>query len=140
MGSIGNRQTVTIIIDLYLIFNPLFCRANSLHTLHTNEQVWYSVVAMPSDKVLQFERQVAQLLLTKLEHLQITQDRAAEISHYILTTFPEDLSDKAFQIQYQHLENKFTELSPLFHQLVANRDKAKTQQLLSNIQSSLKNT
>ena len=58
----------------------------------------------------QVEKEIAQLLLTKLEHLDISLERVSQIARFVLQTLPEDLTDEQVQEIIPKLDDEFYEL------------------------------
>jgi len=66
--------------------------------------------------LLQLEKEIALLLLDKLEDLEITPERAAQIARFILHSLPDGINDEQISAIIPKLDDTFTELSGIVHQ------------------------
>ena len=66
---------------------------------------------MISQRLSQLEKEIALLLIEKLEHQQITLERAAEISRFIIISLPDNLTDKQVDDILPTLDDHFIELA-----------------------------
>lgn len=89
---------------------------------------------MSSVKVFEIEKEIARLLIDKLEHLEITPNRASEIARFTLSTLPEDLTDDQLEKIIPSLDDRYYELAGIVHQHLnkyENINKEETQQKAS---------
>ncbi|OGK21530.1 hypothetical protein A3C23_04805 [Candidatus Roizmanbacteria bacterium RIFCSPHIGHO2_02_FULL_37_13b] len=70
---------------------------------------------MTSQKLYDLETDVASLLLDRLEKEQITLQRAAQISKYILRALPDTITDEQIDKILPILDDEFVELSNIVH-------------------------
>ena len=63
----------------------------------------------------QIENEIARLLEEKLDKLEITPERATEISRFVLKTLPPNLTDAQVQAIIPSLDDHFTELASIVH-------------------------
>lgn len=68
---------------------------------------------MPSQKLVLLETEIATLLLKKLEHLEITPQRAAEIAKFTLAALPENLTDEQVDKIIPSLDDRYFELAEI---------------------------
>ena len=61
------------------------------------------------------EREIAELLLNKLEHLEITPKRASQIARFVLNTLPDGMTNKDTQRLLPELDDEFFELSEIVY-------------------------
>lgn len=59
----------------------------------------------------QVEQEIANLLLNRLEHMQITPERAAQIARFVVKTIPQQMTDKQMMGIVSHLDDEFVELA-----------------------------
>ncbi|MBI2593131.1 hypothetical protein HYW44_00615 [Candidatus Daviesbacteria bacterium] len=71
---------------------------------------------MISPKLYQLQKDIASLLLDKLEKDQITIERAAQISKYVLQALPDNLTDEQIDKILPSLDDHFVELAGVVHQ------------------------
>ena len=65
--------------------------------------------------LLEVEKEIAELLLTKLEHLEISLERASQIARFSLNTLPEGLTDEQVMQIIPKLDDEFFELSEIVY-------------------------
>lgn len=65
--------------------------------------------------LFKLEQDIAKLLLTKLEHFEITFERASQIAKFILSHLPEDLTDEQVIQILPTLDDEFIELASIVH-------------------------
>lgn len=65
--------------------------------------------------LFQLEQDLANLILTKLEHLDITFERASQIAKFILIQLPENLTDEEVLKIIPTLDDEFTELAEIVY-------------------------
>lgn len=70
---------------------------------------------MISQKLYQLEKDIASLLLDKLEKDQITLERAAQISKYVLQALPDNITDEEIYHILPYLDDHFIELAAVIH-------------------------
>ena len=70
---------------------------------------------MVSSKLYLLEKDIATFLLDKLENKNMTIERAAEISRYVIKSLPDNLTDKQIDNILPGLDDKFVELTSLVH-------------------------
>lgn len=63
--------------------------------------------------LFQLEQDLANLILTKLEYLDITFERASQIAKFILIQLPENLTDEEVMQIIPTLDDEFTELAEI---------------------------
>lgn len=70
---------------------------------------------MPSQTRDILEKEIATLLLDKLEHMQITPERAAQIARFAIKSLPDTLTDKQATKLIPSLDDTFFELAAVVH-------------------------
>lgn len=70
---------------------------------------------MTSQKLFKLEQEIANLVLDKLEHLEITPERASQIAKFVITSLPENLTDDQIEKVIPNLDEKFWELAEIVH-------------------------
>lgn len=70
---------------------------------------------MASQELFKLEKDIALLLLNRLEHLQMTEERAGEIARFTLQALPENLTDEQVRKILPSLDDKFFELAEIVH-------------------------
>ncbi len=73
---------------------------------------------MISQKLYQLEKEIAAFLLDKLEHEEITLEKAAVIARYVLKALPDNLSDEQIDRIIPTLDDTFVELAAVVHKHV----------------------
>jgi len=68
----------------------------------TNNSLWFQV-----------EQEIANLLIDKLEHVQITPERAAQIARFIVKSIPTQMTDQQMLDIIPHLDDEFFELAAI---------------------------
>ena len=66
---------------------------------------------MKSELLFELEKEIAGLLLEKLEKMEITPERASRISKFVLSFLPENLTDEQVKNLIPKLDDQFFELS-----------------------------
>lgn len=64
------------------------------------------------------EKDVSELLLKKLEHLDISPQRASQIAKFVLTKLPENLTDEQTMQIIPSLDDEFYELSEVVNKYI----------------------
>lgn len=70
---------------------------------------------MISHKLFSLERDIAEFLLNKLEHKEMTLGKAAEISRFVIKNLPDNLTDEQIDKILPSLDDRFIELTSLVH-------------------------
>lgn len=65
--------------------------------------------------VLEIEKEIAELLLDKLEHNDLTLERASQIAKFILQSLPENLSNDQVKKIIPKLDDQFFELADIVY-------------------------
>lgn len=84
---------------------------------------------MASQELQKLEKDIAVLLLDKLEHLQITLQRAGEISRFVISVLPDTLTDEQVKKIIPSLDDKFFELAEVVHKYLKKYEEAEKTQL-----------
>lgn len=66
---------------------------------------------MVSQKLNKLELEIAQLLLDKLEHLEVTPEQVSQIAKFTLQALPDNLSDEQIDNIIPSLDDHYTELA-----------------------------
>lgn len=95
---------------------------------------------MDKDKTLLFqvEKEIAQLILTKLEHFEITLERASQIAKFILAYLPENTTDEQVEQIIPSLDDEFTELAGVVHKHLSNYEEKYKNDAIKNVQELIK--
>lgn len=65
--------------------------------------------------LFQLEQDIANLLLDKLEHFELTFERAAAIAKFVLAHLPDNLTDEQVKQIIPSLDDEFIELAGVVH-------------------------
>lgn len=65
--------------------------------------------------LFKLEQDIAKLLLDKLEHFEISFERASQIAKFILSHLPENLTDDQVRKILPSLDDEFVELVGIVH-------------------------
>lgn len=65
-----------------------------------------------------FERDVAQFLLSKLDNQSITFERASQIAQFVLNNLPSTLTIAQFRVLLPKLDDKFIELTEIVNMYI----------------------
>ena len=77
-----------------------------------------------SKLLFQLERDIATLLIDRLEHLELTLDRASQIAQFILAHLPDSLTDEQVLQIIPSLDDRFYELAGIVYKyLLSYEDK-----------------
>lgn len=69
----------------------------------------------PTGLLEEVEREIAELLLDKLEHQGLTLERASQIAKFVLQTLPENLSEGQVKELIPKLDDQFFELADVVY-------------------------
>lgn len=84
------------------------------------------------------EQDIAKLLLTKLEHFDITFERASQIAKFILAHLPENLTNEQLMQIIPSLDDDFTELAGVVHKYMNEYEEKYKDQLTHEIEDLMK--
>lgn len=84
----------------------------------------------PDRLVISLEKDIANLLLTKLEHEEMTLERASLIAKFVLAHLPETLTNEQLKQVLPLLDDEFIELAGLVH-LYMNKYEEKTKKKIT---------
>ena len=96
---------------------------------------------MPSEKnnlLFQVEQEIAQLLLIKLEHFDISLDRASQIAKFILAHLPDNLTDEQVAQIIPSLDDKFTELAGIVYKHILDYEEKYKDNALKDVRDLIK--
>jgi len=65
--------------------------------------------------LIKLKQEIALLILDKLENVEITPERAAQIAKFVLKNFPENLTDEQVRVIIPKLGDQFHELVGVVH-------------------------
>ncbi len=65
--------------------------------------------------LFELEKEIARMLLVKLEHLDISLERASAIARFVLAHLPDDFTDEQVEKIIPSLDDEFWELSEIVH-------------------------
>jgi hypothetical protein len=88
--------------------------------------------------LFQVEQEIAKLLLTKLEHFEITFERAAQIAKFILAHLSENLTDAQIMQIIPSLDDEFTELAGVVHKHLLDYEEKHKEDVIKNAQDLVK--
>ena len=93
-----------------------------------------------SDLINKLEKEIAELLLTKLEHLDIPLDRASAIAKFTLKSLPDGLTDDQVRQIIPKLDDEFVELADIVYKhMVEFEEKYKKPVVLDEVNELVKN-
>ncbi len=87
--------------------------------------------------LFEIEQEVAKLLLTKLEKLNITLEKASQISEFILAHLPENLNDEQIRQIIPSLDDEFVELSSIVYKHLTEYEQKYKEEKIKNIRELL---
>lgn len=90
-------------------------------------------IYMQNTKIEDFERKVAIMLLTELQALHITPERAAHMAKDVLAALPDNISEEEFTAHLHELQNKYKEIVPLVLESVSEIDKEQSTKLIDKV-------
>ncbi|KKS97613.1 MAG: hypothetical protein UV73_C0007G0056 [Candidatus Gottesmanbacteria bacterium GW2011_GWA2_43_14] len=70
---------------------------------------------MPILSLVNLEKEIADLILDKLEHLEITPVRASQIAKFALSVLPDSLTEEQITTVIPKLDDNFYELAAVVH-------------------------
>lgn len=88
--------------------------------------------------LFQLEKDIAKLLLTKLEHFEISFERASQIAKFILAHLPDNLSNDQVAQIIPSLDDEFTELAGIVHKHMLNYEEKYKNEVVENVQDLIK--
>ncbi|MDO9028200.1 MAG: hypothetical protein Q7U68_04995, partial [Candidatus Roizmanbacteria bacterium] len=86
----------------------------------------------------QLEQGVAKLLLTRLEHFDITLERASQIAKFSLAHLPENLTDEQVMKIIPSLDDEFIELAEIVYKHMSNYEEKYKNEAIKNVQDLIK--
>jgi hypothetical protein len=92
-----------------------------------------------STLLLQLEKDVATMLLTKLENRDLTFERASQIAKFILAHLPENMPDDQLEKIVPSLDDKFVELADIVDKYLMEFEQKEGETLSREISELLKN-
>ena len=91
-----------------------------------------------SPLLLEVEKEIAQLLLEKLEHFDISLERASQIARFVLNTLPADLTDNQVRQIIPSLDDEFFELSEIVYKHMKDYEEEYKPFVLSEVRELIK--
>jgi len=88
--------------------------------------------------LFQFEQDIAKLLLTKIEHFEISLERASQIAKFILAHLPDNLTDEQVLQIIPSLDDEFTELAGIVHKHILNYEEKYKNDVVKNVNDLIK--
>ncbi|OGK42702.1 hypothetical protein A3A74_00145 [Candidatus Roizmanbacteria bacterium RIFCSPLOWO2_01_FULL_35_13] len=89
---------------------------------------------MITNKLFKLEKDIAQLLLEKLESSTITLERASEIAGFVIKSLPDNLTDEQLSKILLKLDDQFIELANIVNIHFMEYQEKKRQNLISQAQ------
>lgn len=87
--------------------------------------------------ITQLEQEIATLLLDKLEHLEITPERAAAIARFTLSHLPENLEEEKLAQIIPSLDDEYYELASIVHKHMLENEQKK-EIIVNDVQALIK--
>jgi hypothetical protein len=84
--------------------------------------------------LFQVEQDIAKMLLNKLEHFEITFEKASQIAKFILATLPNNLSDEQVMQIIPSLDDEFTELAGVVYKHLLDYEETHKEEVIKNVQ------
>ena len=91
-----------------------------------------------SSLLFQLEQDIAKLLLAKLEHFEISLERASQIAKFILAHLPDNLTDEQVTKIIPSLDDEFTELAGIVHKHMLDYEEKYKNEVVENVQNLIK--
>jgi len=88
--------------------------------------------------LFQLEQDIAKLLLEKLEHFEISLERASRIAKFILAHLPDNLTDEQVAQIIPSLDDEFTELAGIVHKHMLDYEEKYKNDVVKNVQDLIK--
>ncbi|OGM23730.1 hypothetical protein A3D00_00820 [Candidatus Woesebacteria bacterium RIFCSPHIGHO2_02_FULL_38_9] len=92
-----------------------------------------------STLLFQLEKDIATLLLTKLEHFDLSFERASLIARFILSHLPEDITDEQLEKIIPSLDDEFVELAGIVNKYMLEFEEKNSEALTQEISELVKN-
>lgn len=88
--------------------------------------------------LFQLEQEIAKLPVTKLEHFEISFERASQIANFILAHLPDNLTDEQVALIIPSLDDEFTELSGIVYKHLLDYEEKYKNEAAENVQDLIK--
>ena len=88
--------------------------------------------------LFQLEQGIAKLLLAKLEHFEISLERASQIAKFILAHLPGNLTDEQLAQIIPSLDDEFAELAGIVHKHMLEYEEKHKDEVAKNVQDLVK--
>jgi enoyl-[acyl-carrier-protein] reductase (NADH) len=88
--------------------------------------------------LFQLEQEIAKLLLAKLEHFEISLERASQIAKFILAHLPDNLTDEQVAQIIPSLDDEFSELAGIVHKHMLDYEEKYKNEVVNNVQDLIK--
>lgn len=88
--------------------------------------------------LFELEKEIAKLLLTKLEHFEISFERASQIAKFILAHLPDNLTDEQVVRIIPSLDDEFTELAGIVHKHMLDYEEKYKENVLKDVRDMIK--
>lgn len=92
----------------------------------------------PKNLLFKVEQEIAKLLLTKLEHFEISFERASQIAKFILASLPNNLTDGQVMQIIPSLDDEFTELAGIVYKHLLDYEEKHKEDVIRNVQDLVK--
>lgn len=79
--------------------------------------------AFPQPVLFRVEKEIAELLLEKLEHSEIDHEKASKIARFVLNLLPEGIADEQIDALILKLDDEFYELVEIVNQYISEYEK-----------------
>lgn len=89
--------------------------------------------------IYQLEKDIASFLLDKLEHFNLTFERAARIAKFVLYHLPENLNDEQVLQILPSLDNEFTELAGIVYKNMLDYEEKHKDKVIEKVEDLIKN-
>ncbi len=94
---------------------------------------------MPSEILIALEKEIGLLILDKLEHLEITPERAANIAQFVLLALPNNLTDIQVRAVIPSLDETFYELAAVVYKHMQSDEVTRKTQIQRRAERLIKN-
>lgn len=88
--------------------------------------------------LFEVEQKVAKLLLTRLEHFEISLERASQIARFVLAHLPDNLTDEQVLQVVPSLDDEFTELAGIVHKHLLDYEEKHKEGVIKNVRDLIK--
>ena len=96
-------------------------------------------MSTPNDKTVNnLEKDIASLLLDKMEYSDMTFERASQIAKFVLAHLPPNLTDEQLETILPMLDKEFVEIAGIVHKYLSEYEKKYELKIADDVQALMK--